>query len=82
MTTRSISRIIKNRLKSAGYDSDRLTARSLRHTMATPNLLNGGGLEETQLLRHTSINTTMIYAHALERAGNNSEELIAAAIFG
>lgn len=83
MTTRSISRIIKNRLKAAGYDSDRLTAHSLRHTAATINLLNGASLEETQqLLRHTSINTTMIYAHALERAGNNSEERIAAAIFG
>ena len=83
MTIRSISRIIKNRLKAAGYDSDRLTAHSLRHTAATLNLLNGASLEETQqLLRHTSINTTMIYAHALERAGNNSEERIAAAIFG
>lgn len=83
MTTRSISRIIKNRLKAAGYDSERLTAHSLRHTAATLNLLNGASLEETQqLLRHTSINTTMVYAHALERAGNNSEERIAAAIFG
>jgi integrase/recombinase XerC len=83
MTTRSISRIIKDNLKAAGYDSDRLTAHSLRHTAATLNLLNGASLEETQqLLRHTSINTTMIYAHALERAKNNSEERIAAAIFG
>ena len=78
-----ISLIIKKRLKAAGYDSDRLTAHSLRHTAATLNLLNGASLEETQqLLRHTSINTTMIYVHALERAENNSEARIAAAIFG
>lgn len=83
MTTRSISRIVKEHLKAAGFDSDRLTAHSLRHTAATLNLLNGGTIEETQqLLRHTNINTTLIYSHALERAKNNSESRIASAIFG
>lgn len=83
MTTRSISRIVKNALRAAGFNSDRLTAHSLRHTTATLNLLNGGTVEETQqLLRHTNINTTMIYSHALERAKNNSEERVAKAIFG
>ena len=83
MTTRSISRIVKDHLIGAGLDSDRLTAHSLRHTAATLNLLNGGSIEETQqLLRHTSINTTLIYSHALERAKNNSEQRISAAIFG
>ena len=83
MTTRSIRRIAKDILIAAGFNSDRLTAHSFRHTAATLNLLNGASLEETQqLLRHTSINTTMIYSHALERAKNNSESRIANAIFG
>ena len=82
MTTRSISRIVKDHMKAAGYNSERLTAHSLRHTCATLNLLNGGTPQETQqLLRHTSLNTTMIYSHALERANNNSEARVAAAIF-
>jgi integrase/recombinase XerC len=82
MTTRSISRIVKDRLIEAGFDSDRLTAHSLRHTAATLNLLNGGTVEETkQLLRHSNINTTLIYSHALERAKNDSENRIARAIF-
>ena len=82
MTTRSISRIVKSHMIEAGYNSDRLTAHSLRHTCATLNLLNGGTPQETQqLLRHTSLNTTMIYSHALERANNNSEARVAAAIF-
>lgn len=82
MTTRSISRIVKNALVNAGFNSDRLTAHSLRHTTATLNLLNGGTIEETrQLLRHTNVNTTLIYSHALERAKNNSEERVAKAIF-
>ena len=83
LTTRSISRLAKEHLKGAGYNSDRLTAHSLRHTAATLNLLNGATVEETQqLLDHANINTTLIYSHALERAKNNSEQRIAAAIFG
>jgi integrase/recombinase XerC len=82
MTTRSISGIVKARLVAAGYNSEYLTAHSLRHTAATINLLSGGSLEETkQLLRHADINTTMIYAHHLDRMKNNSEQRIAAAIF-
>ena len=82
LTTRSISRIVKTHLVEAGLNSERLTAHSLRHTAATLNLLNGGSVEETQqLLRHTNINTTLIYSHALERAKNNSEQRIANAIF-
>lgn len=83
MTTRSISRLAKDHLIAAGLNSDRLTAHSLRHTAATLNLLNGATVEETQqLLGHANINTTLIYSHALERAKNNSENRIAAAIFG
>lgn len=82
ITTRSVSRTVKDRLTAAGFCLDRLTAHSLRHTAATLNLLNGGSIEETQqLLGHSSINTTLIYAHALERAKNNSEQRIAEAIF-
>lgn len=82
MTTRSISGIVKSHMRAAGFNSERLTAHSLRHTAATLNLMNGGSVQETQqLLRHSNIGTTMIYAHNLERAANNSEARIAAAIF-
>jgi len=81
MTTRSISRIVKNNMVNAGLNSKRITAHSLRHTAATLNLLSGGTVEETrQLLRHSNINTTMIYVHSLERAFNNSEARIVNAI--
>ncbi|MBQ7608583.1 MAG: tyrosine-type recombinase/integrase, partial [Desulfovibrionaceae bacterium] len=83
MTTRSVSRVVKERLINVGLESERLTGHSLRHTAATLNLLNGGTVEETQqLLGHRNINTTLIYSHALERAKNSSEERIARAIFG
>ena len=82
LTTRSISRIVKDRLREAGLDSPRLTAHSLRHTCATQNLLNGGSLEETQqLLNHSNITTTMIYSHHLNKAQRQAEQRIATAIF-
>lgn len=82
LTTRSISQIIKTALIDAGYNSDRLTAHSLRHTAGTLNLLAGGTLQETQqLLRHANINTTTIYAHNLDRLQSRSEQRITAALF-
>ncbi len=82
LTTNSISRIVKNALRSCGFDSPRLTAHSLRHTGVTIAILEGSTLQEAQqLARHASINTTMIYNHALDRANNKSEARIAAKIF-
>lgn len=82
LSTRSISGIVKEHFRNAGYDSDRLTAHSLRHTTGTINLQKGGTLEETQqLLRHVHLDTTMIYLHHLQRADNKSEERVASAIF-
>lgn len=78
LTTKSISRIIKSAYKNIGLNSDQLTAHSTRHTFITLFLLNGGTLEEArQIARHTSINTTMIYNHALDRAKNNGEQIVA-----
>ena len=78
LSTRSISAIIKTAMQQAGFDSDRLTAHSLRHTAAVSNLDAGGTESETQaLLRHTSPVTTQIYSRALDRAKNRSEQRLA-----
>ncbi|MBO7716039.1 MAG: tyrosine-type recombinase/integrase [Methanobrevibacter sp.] len=83
MTTRSISRIIKNALKAAGLESDRLTAHSLRHTAANLAIKNGAPLREVQqLLGHKNINITMIYLEQIKRTENTSTDRITAAIFG
>ena len=82
MTTRAISGIVKNTLIAAGFDSDRLTAHSLRHTAVTLALLNGANVQEAQqFARHKSINTTLIYAHNLEKQNNKCSGLVANAIF-
>lgn len=82
LSARSISGLIKKRLVSAGYNSDRLTAHSLRHSAVTLSLLGGLPLEEVQqFARHRNLSTTQIYAHNLSREQNRSEDTISAAIF-
>lgn len=82
MTTRSISRIAKDSMIEAGYNSERLTAHSLRHTAVTLSLLAGRSLEEVQqFARHANITTTQIYNHALDRAKNGCSDAITKAIF-
>lgn len=82
MTTRSISRIAKDCMTETGYNSERLTAHSLRHTAVTLSLLAGKSLAEVQqFARHANIATTQIYNHALDRAKNGCSEAIAKAIF-
>ena len=82
MTTRAISGLVKEHLTEAGYNSDRLTAHSLRHTAVTLSLLAGKNLEEVQqFARHANIATTMIYNHALDKAKNSCSEAVASAIF-
>ena len=81
LTTRSISGIVKSRLKKAGYNSSRLTAHSLRHTAVTLSLLAGKNLAEVQqFARHINISTTMIYNHALDKSKNGCSEAITKAI--
>ena len=82
LTTKSVSRIAKENLIKADLKSRRLTAHSFRHTTATLNLKAGATMQETQqLLRHSNINTTLIYSHNLERENNQSEQRITNYIF-
>lgn len=82
LSTRSISGIVKGRLKEAGFNSERLTAHSLRHTAVTLSLLAGKDITEVQqFARHANIATTMIYNHSLDKAKNSCSEAIAQAIF-
>jgi integrase/recombinase XerD len=77
LTTRTIRRIVKDRLRGIGIDSDRLTAHSLRHTAITLSLQAGASIQEAQALgRHANINTTLVYSHNLDRLKNAPERLI------
>jgi len=68
LTTRSIRRIVKQHLVGVGLISGRLTAHSLRHTAITLALQGGATIQEAQALgRHANINTTLVYAHNIDR---------------
>lgn len=78
LTTRSIRRIIGARLKDVGLKSAKVTAHSLRHTAGTIALANGADLLAVkEMLRHSNINTTLIYTHNLNRIAKGAEKFIA-----
>lgn len=82
LTTRTISGICKNSMRRAGLDSPLLTAHSLRHSAVTIALMAGESLSEVQYFaRHSSINTTQIYAHNVDRLKSHCELSITNAIF-
>ena len=83
LTEPSISRIIKNRLIAAGYDTHRISAHSLRHTSVTFLLEAGATIQEAQHhARHASPETTGIYAHNLDQRKDHSEQRIYNFLFG
>ena len=74
LSTHSISRIIRHYFRLAGIVSNRITPHSLRHTAITLALRGGASLQEAQAMaRHQNINTTMIYAHNIDRITNAAE---------
>lgn len=82
LSTRSVSGIVKEAFRAAGYDSSRLTAHSTRHTAVTLALLAGEDIQKVQkFARHSNIDTTLIYSHVLEKAKDTCAESIASSIF-
>ncbi len=64
IAARTISQMLKKAMKDAGYDSERITAHSLRHTAGTAVMNMTGNLYETQkYMRHADPATTEIYLH-------------------
>ncbi len=77
LSSRSVSRIVKDAMVAAGYDSPKLTAHSLRHTAVTLALKAGATLQQVQqFARHRGYESTLRYAHNLEHARNPCTELV------
>jgi len=83
MTTRSVSRLAKTAINRIAPGNNRLTAHSLRHSAVTFALLGGATVQEAQAFaRHADINTTLIYAHNIDRIGAAPEIKIDALLRG
>lgn len=81
LSTRTISKICKDAFIKAGYDSDRITAHSLRHTAITLSLLANEDITVVQkFARHANIANTMIYNHAIDMMNNDCSNIVADAI--
>ena len=77
LKTRSIRDIIKKAYLKIGINNEKITTHSLRHTAITLSLLGGTPLQEVQqMARHSNINTTLIYAHNLEKINSDAENNI------
>jgi integrase/recombinase XerC len=77
LTTRSVRNIAAAAFEATGVKSQAVTAHSLRHTCITLALVGGATVQEAQqLARHKSIETTMIYAHNLDRLAGHAEAAI------
>jgi integrase/recombinase XerD len=82
VTTKTIQESIKEIMLQAGVFGPKISVHSLRHTCAYLNIKQGGSLESTQqLLRHSNIDTTLIYAHNINRVKDESEYRIAKTLF-
>lgn len=81
ISTRTVRRVFKQLLRGVNVDDPRVSTHSARHFAATASLQSGGTLEETrQLLRHSSLNQVLTYAHHINRVEHAPEPKIDALI--
>lgn len=77
MTTRSISKIVKDAMRRVGIDSKRLTPHSLRHTAILLAIAGGASLTQAQAMaRHSNPRTTMVYFHNFNRVREAAEKCV------
>lgn len=68
MTSSNAGQIIIKRMRSIGINDPKVTAHSLRHSIAIHMIDEGATLYDiTQKLRHTDANTSRIYTHYIEK---------------
>jgi len=77
LTTRSLSRVVKQAMRRVGMDDSRLTAHSMRHTAISLAVLGGASLQQVQAMaRHSDPKTTLVYFHNLDRVKAGAERYI------
>jgi len=81
MKTAVIRTMVKDSFRAIGLDSRAFSAHSTRHSFATLSLIQGASiLEVKESLRHSSITSTQIYSHLVEKMKSGTNELVSNAI--
>lgn len=77
LSLRSIRRLVKDYYKAAGVRGDDKTTHSLRHTAITSAVLHGAPVQKVKsMARHSSVDTTLIYFHEVDRIEDPAEAYI------
>lgn len=83
LSEQSISKLIAKYMKRAGVKSSKVTAHSTRHYAAVQAIRNGVDLREVSaMLRHTSLNTTLIYLDDIKLESRRAELSVASSLLG
>lgn len=83
LSTRTIRAICKKAMKAIGLDDKQHSAHSLRHSACSIALAAGEALPDVKdMMRHSRLDTTLLYQHAYTRERNNAELTVGKIIFG
>lgn len=78
LETQSVRKMIKSNLRKIGIDAPTVTCHSLRHTAACIMFEAKVALTDIQMvLRHKSVDTTLIYLNTINRQKNLAENIVA-----
>ena len=77
LQTQTVSKTAKTTFRAVGIDSEAVTCHSCRHFCCTQLLLEGADIESCRrLLRHKNSSTTNTYRHDIQRATDNSVQIL------
>jgi integrase/recombinase XerD len=77
LSTCTIRRVVKERLRAVGISSPRISGHSLRHSCLTLAIEGGASIQDVQKLgRHADISTTNGYLHMRDRASGRGERSV------
>lgn len=84
LSVQSVQLVIKRHMTAAGvYEKFTVTCHSTRHFAATQAIRNGVDLREvSQMLRHSSLSTTLLYLHDISLENRRAESSVADSLFG
>ena len=82
LSEQSVGKLIKRYMKASGIKDKKITAHSTRHFAATTAIKAGVDIREVSaMLRHTSINVTVVYLHDMSVETRRAELAVADSLF-